>query len=103
MLVVAALGVIGAGCSTSNTPTSYGPLTRDNFVSACNSAGESSTSCEQTYTEMSSPGGLPFDQFKTIDSELRRNPTEIPPDLQSFLDTTTTSASTPGTGPGSTP
>ena len=96
VLVIAALGVIGAACSTSNTPTSYGPLTHDNFVHACNSAGESSTFCEQTYTAMAAPDGLPFDQFETIDSELRKNPTEVPVDLQSFLDANAPTTSTGG-------
>jgi hypothetical protein len=81
-LVGGMLVLVMASCSTSNTPSSYGPMTHDNFVEGCTRARQVLEICEKTYLSLSDPAGMPFEQFKQLDAELHRDPSAVPDDLQ---------------------
>jgi hypothetical protein len=84
--VALALGTVALGaCAASNTPTSYNDVTSNNFITSCTAAGMTRPGCEQTYTAMSAPDGMPFDTFKAIDQQLAKDPTQMPTDLETFL------------------
>jgi len=95
--VALALGTVALGaCAASNTPTIYNDVTSNNFITSCTAAGMDRSGCEQTYTAMSAPDGMPFDTFTAIDKELTKDPTQMPADLETFLVShpTTTEAAT---------
>jgi hypothetical protein len=97
-------GLALGACAASNTPTTYDDVTSNNFITSCTAAGMDRSGCEQTYTAMSAPDGMPFDTFKAVNQQLAKDPTQMPADLETFLvshPTTTTSSetSTPTTSP----
>jgi hypothetical protein len=81
-LVGGMLVLVMASCSTSNTPSSYGPMTHDNFVEGCTRARQVLEICEKTYLSLSDPAGMPFERFKQLDAELHRDPSAVPDDLK---------------------
>lgn len=96
LIVLVLAGLLLGACAASNTPTTYDDVTSNNFITSCTAAGMDRSGCEQTYTAMSAPDGMPFDTFTAIDKELTKDPTQMPADLETFLVShpTTTEAAT---------
>ena len=97
-------GLLLGACAASNTPTTYDDVTSNNFITSCTATGIDRAACEQTYSAMSAPGGMPFDTFKTIDEQLKKDPTQVPAELTAFLEdhsasTTSSVTSAPNNNP----
>ena len=70
--------LIIAACTPSATPEEYNATTRDNFMEACqDERAEPRDSvadiCECSYDRITASDGIPFEDFKSLDDDLRSN------------------------------
>jgi hypothetical protein len=83
---LAGLALVLTGCATvpSNTPDDYGQVTEDNYLSACEEAGESSADCQCLYDGIVDT--VPFNDFKDFEDRVKEDPTDVPGAYQDIVD-----------------
>jgi hypothetical protein len=99
-LVLALVVALGACSHQRSVPDSYGETTRTNFIDGCESAltetsgeGEALSAdqagavCECAYESISvADGGIPFEDFKEINEQQEEDPTRLPDEIATRIE-----------------